>query len=158
MARASKTVVPMLVVALMLVLDLSAGVSAIVPDEDDSKQDGNHELESILLSSELEIPVLKCNDEDCPDKFLGIGFPPWDASPAVEEPYWWKNFVTDQDSNGMEDSLQYMIDGQKESHSSTAIIGNDGRMTTAIIVGYSWHPGETDLLKLKEILVEHGWE
>ena len=158
MARASKTVVPMLVVALMLVLDLSAGVSAIVPNEDNDNQDENYESELILTQFELDIPVLQCNNENCPDKYLGIGFPPWDASPAVEEPYWWKSFATDQDSNGMEDSLQYMIDGQKESHSATAIIGDDGRMTTAIIVGYSWHPGETDLLKLKEILIEHGWE
>ena len=58
----------------------------------------------------------------------------------------------------MEDSLQYMIAGQKESHSATAILGEDGRMTTAIIVGFSWHPGETDLQELKEILVRHGWE
>ena len=45
MARASKTVVPMLVVALMLVLDLSAGVSAIVPNEDNDNQDENYESE-----------------------------------------------------------------------------------------------------------------
>ena len=126
----------MLVVALMLVLDLSAGVSAIVPNEDNDNQDENYESELILTQFELDIPVLQCNNENCPDKYLGIGFPPWDASPAVEEPYWWKSFATDQDSNGMEDSLQYMIDGQKESHSATAIIGDDGRMTTAIIVGY----------------------
>ena len=158
MVRASKTVGPILVVALMLVLDLSAGASAIVSVEDDSIHDTNYESEVITSKTELEIPELKCQGETCPEKYLGIGFPPWDASPAVEEPYWWINFATDKDANGMEDSLQYMIDGQKESHSATAILGNDGRMTTAIIVGYSWHPGETDLLKLKEVLIQHGWE
>ena len=155
MVRASKRVGPMLVVMLMLVLDLSVGVSAIVPSDDDTNIDQNDELSVVSAS---EIPPLICNNEICPEKFLGIGFPPWDASPAVEEPYWWMNFNTDQDSNGMEDSLQYMIAGQKESHSATAILGDDGRMTTAIIVGYSWHPGETDLQKLKDILTKHGWE
>ena len=140
MTGASKTVVPMLVVALMLILDLSAGVSAMIPEEDNINDLENH------IS---EIPELMCQGEVCPEKFLGVGFPPWDARTAVESPYWWVDFSTDQDSNGMEDSLQYMIDGQKESHSATAILGDDGRMTTAIIVGYSWHPGETDLENLK---------
>ncbi len=149
MTGASKTVVPMLVVALMLILDLSAGVSAMIPEEDNINDLENH------IS---EIPELMCQGEVCPEKFLGVGFPPWDARTAVESPYWWVDFSTDQDSNGMEDSLQYMIDGQKESHSATAILGDDGRMTTAIIVGYSWHPGETDLENLKQILIEHGWE
>ena len=158
MAGASKTVGPMLVVMLMLVLDLSVGVSAIVPSEESYNQHIDEENEDLLQVIDDGIPALICDDEICPEKFLGIGFPPWDASPAVEEPYWWMNFNTDRDSNGMEDSLQYMIAGEKESHSATAILGNDGRMTTAIIVGFSWHPGETDLEKLKEILVSHGWE
>ena len=158
MAGASKTVGPMLVVILMLVLDLSVGVSAIVPSEENYNQHLDEDNEDLLQVIDDGIPALICDNEICPEKFLGIGFPPWDASPAVEEPYWWMNFNTDRDSNGMEDSLQYMIAGGKESHSATAILGNDGRMTTAIIVGYSWHPGETDLQKLKEILVNHGWE
>ena len=111
MVRASKTVGPMLVVMLMLVLDLSVGVSAIVPSEENSDMNqiyGNEDLTTLL---DNEIPVLICDGEICPEKFLGIGFPPWDASPAVEEPYWWMNFNTDQDSSGMEDSLQYMIAG-----------------------------------------------
>ena len=85
----------MLVVALMLVLDLSAGVTAIVPSQDEYNQNENYSTESTFSQSESEIPSLRCNNENCPDKFLGIGFPPWDASPAVEEPYWWTNFTTD---------------------------------------------------------------
>ncbi|MDE0953552.1 MAG: S8 family serine peptidase, partial [Candidatus Poseidoniales archaeon] len=158
MTRALKTVGPMLVVALMLILDLSAGVTAIVPRGDNINQSIDYGSESKFTQTSLDIPELKCQGEVCPEKYLGIGFPPWDAGSAVEEPYWWVNFATDRDSNGMEDSLQYMIDGQKDSHSATAILGNDGRMTTAIIVGYSWHPGETDLTNLKEILIKHGWE
>tara|TARA_B100000900_G_scaffold407171_1_gene419416 strand:- start:86 stop:4837 length:4752 start_codon:yes stop_codon:yes gene_type:complete len=139
----------------MLVLDFSVGASAIIPSDDNTNSNQN---QYFMDSKEGDIPQLLCDGEVCPEKFLGIGFPPWDASPAVEEPYWWMNFNTDQDSNGMEDSLQYMIAGQKESHSATAILGDDGRMTTAIIVGYSWHPGDTDLQELKDILIKHGWE
>ena len=156
MIGASKTVGPMLVVALMLILDLSAGVSAMIPEEESINQIENQNPGVSKFS--LDIPELICKEEVCPEKYLGIGFPPWDARPAVENPHWWVDFATDQDSNGMEDSLQYMIDGQKESHSATAILGDDGRMTTAIIVGYSWHPGATDLANLKQILIEHGWE
>ena len=38
MARASNTVVPILVVMLMLILDFSVGASAIIPSEDGSNQ------------------------------------------------------------------------------------------------------------------------
>ena len=106
MAEASKTVGPMLVVMLMLVLDLSVGVSAIVPSEDNHNQNLNEGNKDSLIVLDDEIPALICGEEICPEKFLGIGFPPWDASPAVETPYWWTNFNTDRDSNGMEDSLQ----------------------------------------------------
>ena len=64
MVRASKTVGPILVVALMLVLDLSAGASAIVSVEDDSIHDTNYESEVITSKTELEIPELK--EEDMP--------------------------------------------------------------------------------------------
>ena len=133
MARASKTVGPMLVVMLMLVLDLSVGVSAIVPQEETSNMNQNGDHGDLTAELDNEIPLLICDGEVCPEKFRGIGFPPWDANPAVEEPYWWMNFNTDKDSNGMEDSLQYMIAGQKESHSATAILGEDGRMTLSLI-------------------------
>ena len=97
MAGASKTVGPMLVVMLMLVLDLSVGVSAIVPSEESYNQHIDEENEDLLQVIDDGIPALICDDEICPEKFLGIGFPPWDASPAVEEPYWWMNFNTDRD-------------------------------------------------------------
>ena len=83
MAGASKTVGPMLVVMLMLVLDLSVGVSAIVPSEDDSNQHLNEENEDLIQVLDDEIPLLICGEEACPEKFLGIGFPPWDASAAA---------------------------------------------------------------------------
>ena len=47
MVRASKTVGPMLVVMLMLVLDLSVGVSAIVPSEENSNMNQNYGNEDL---------------------------------------------------------------------------------------------------------------
>ena len=64
MAGASKTVGPMLVVMLMLVLDLSVGVSAIVPSEDDSNQHLNEENEDLIQVLDDEIPLLICGEEE----------------------------------------------------------------------------------------------
>ena len=70
MARASKTVGPMVVVLLMLVLDLSVGVSAIVPSEDDYNQHLNEDNEDLIQVQDNEIPLLICGCEICPEKFL----------------------------------------------------------------------------------------
>ena len=94
MARASNTVVPILVVMLMLILDFSVGASAIIPSEDGSNQITEESNQNSNTQTINEIPKLICDDEVCPEKFLGIGFPPWDATPAVEEPYWWMKFNT----------------------------------------------------------------
>ena len=56
----------------------------------------------------------------------------------------------------MDDRLQRVLAGQ-ESISPTAIIGEDGRKTVAIIVDYAWHPTELEANKLKETLVQHSW-
>ena len=58
MVRASKTVGPMLVVMLMLVLDLSVGVSAIVPSEENSNMNQNYGNEDLTTLLDNEIPVL----------------------------------------------------------------------------------------------------
>ena len=52
MAGASKTVGPMLVVMLMLVLDLSVGVSAIVPSEESYNQHIDEENEDLLQDTD----------------------------------------------------------------------------------------------------------
>ena len=55
MAEASKTVGPMLVVMLMLVLDLSVGVSAIVPSEDNHNQNLNEGNKDSLIVLDLSL-------------------------------------------------------------------------------------------------------
>ena len=71
---------------------------------------------------------------------------------------WWYDFWSDSDSNGIDDRLQQIIEGERESVSKTSIIGQDGRSTVAIIVHYAWHPGTTDIDSLREVIESHGWE
>ena len=62
MARASNTVVPILVVMLMLILDFSVGASAIIPSEDGSNQiteESNHNSNTQTIN---EIPKLIWDD------------------------------------------------------------------------------------------------
>ena len=58
----------------------------------------------------------------------------------------------------MDDRLQWIISGERDSISTSAIMGADGRMTVAIFVCYSWHPSESDVTRLKEVLSDHGWD
>ena len=66
MAGASKTVGPMLVVMLMLVLDLSVGGSAIVPSEENNNQHLDEDNEDLLQVIDDGIPALICDNEICP--------------------------------------------------------------------------------------------
>ena len=52
----------------------------------------------------------------------------------------------------MDDRLQWII-SEGGIHSTSAIVGADGRMTVAIFVCYSWHPSESDVTRLKEVLL-----
>ncbi|MEZ8113252.1 MAG: S8 family serine peptidase, partial [Candidatus Poseidoniaceae archaeon] len=56
----------------------------------------------------------------------------------------------------MDDRLQRVLVGY-DSISPTAIIGEDGRKTVAIVVDFAWHPDETDESSLKQILESHSW-
>ena len=76
----------------------------------------------------------------------------------VQEPGWWFNFWNDKDGNGMDDRLQWIISGERDSISTSAIMGSDGRMTVAIFVCYAWHPSESDVTRLKQVLSDHGWD
>ena len=44
-----------------------------------------------------------------------------------------------------------------DSVSPTAIIGPDGKKTVAIVVDYAWHPTDTEIIDLKNVLNQHGW-
>ena len=102
-------------------------------------------------------PPLMCGEHECPPKDRSPGFPSGDAGWPVEDPGWWFGYWYDLDSDGMDDRLQRIIAGERESVSTTSITGADGLATVAIVVDYSWQPGPTSILAIKEALHEHGW-
>ena len=69
---------------------------------------------------------------------------------------WWQGYGPDLDWNGMDDRLQRVLAGA-ESISPTAIIGDDGRKTVAIVVDYAWAPEVSQIETLRAILMAHGW-
>ena len=76
---------------------------------------------------------------------------------ATEEYGWWFAYGPDTNFDGLDDRLERVIGGE-ESQSTTAIIGDDGMKTVAIVVDYAWHPGQDEVDELVEILVRHGWD
>ena len=70
----------------------------------------------------------------------------------------WFGYWYDLDSDGMDDRLQRIIAGERTSVSTTSITGEDGRPTVAIVVDYSWHPGQSDIGAIRTVLYGHGWQ
>ena len=135
----------------MIVFDLSSGVGAQIQ---------NLELENIPEIDDLnvEIPELMCGNFVCEQKDRSPSHTPIDAGNPVQEYEWWHDYWNDHDNNGMDDDLQLIIDGQKDSQSTTSIVGVDGRNTVAIIIHYAWHPGQSDIDKVKSTLEKYEWE
>ena len=135
----------------MIVFDLSIGVGAQIQ---------NYETEDMSEENifNTEIPELICGENICEKKDRSPQYTPIDAGVPVQEYGWWYNYWHDYDNNGMDDDLQMIINGQKDSQSTTSIIGVDGRDTVAIIIHYAWHPGQSDIDKVKTILEEYGWD
>ena len=154
MARASTSLTPVLVSLMLLMLDVSIAVSG----NDWEIEDGTESGDSSDIGHADKIPALMCGSEECPEKDRSPYLPPNDVEWPVQEPGWWFNFWNDKDGNGMDDRLQWIISGERDSVSTSAIMGTDGRMTVAIFVCYSWHPGESDVARLKEVLSNHGWD
>ena len=154
MNRRPTSLTPVLVCLMLLVLDVSVAVSGDEWEigDDLSPQDS----EEIITSN--EVPPLMCDGEICPVKDRAPYLPPDGVEWPVQEPGWWFNFWSDKDGNGMDDRLQWIISGERDSISTSAIMGADGRMTVAIFVCYSWHPSESDVTRLKEVLSDHGWD
>ena len=113
--------------------------------------------EPLFHDDSSDIAPLYCGDELCPEKERLPNFSPIDSSPPVMDFGWWLNFWSDSDSNGLDDRLQMIISGDRESVSKTSIIGADGRATVAIIVHYAWHPGDSNIQELRETIQSHGW-
>jgi hypothetical protein len=142
---------PILAAMMVLVLDISAGVAT-----GNFVSDSNEEV--AVEGGFSSIPPLICGEADCPEKDRSPVFTPLDALPPTMEFNWWEGFWSDSDSNGMDDRLQLILAGQRESVSKTSILGEDGRQTVAIIVHFAWHPGPSDAQSLRGIIEAHGWE
>ena len=142
---------PLMVACMVIVLDLSAGAVASIHPV--GELDG---MPSELRSSNP--PALMCGLDPCPPKDRSPTHSPLDAGAQVQEFGWWLEFWSDADYNGMDDRLQLVLSGQRESVSKTAITGDDGRLTVAIIVHYAWHPGPSDIAALIDAISAHGWE
>ena len=99
------------------------------------------------------LPPLMCGEELC-DRPLRTDLRA--NLPASEDDGWWLSYGPDLDWNGMDDRLQRILAGQ-ESISPTAIIGEDGKKTVAIIVDYAWHPRDVEIAELTSVLESHGW-
>lgn len=99
------------------------------------------------------LPPLICGDDICERPLREYDR---EGRPAAQEYGWWNSYGPDLDWNGMDDRLQRVLDGM-DSVSPTAIIGPDGKKTVAIVVDYAWHPTDTEIIDLKNVLNQHGW-
>ena len=153
MLRGTEARVSILIALLVFVMDVSVAAGAIVPLTEYTTEDAQEQTPDDNLP-----PPLMCGEEVCPTKDRSPGFPPIGAGWPVEEPGWWFHYWYDLDTDGMDDRLQRIISGQRDSVSTTSITGADGLPTVAIVVDYSWHPGLDDISAIKQVLYNHGWQ
>ncbi len=99
------------------------------------------------------LPPLMCGEQLC-ERPLRLDMR--GNLPASEQDGWWLSYGPDLDWNGMDDRLQRVLAGS-ESISPTAIIGDDGMRTVAIVVDYAWHPTDADVTELRTVLANHNW-
>ena len=137
---------------IFLIADVSAAASYNVGNDDSRNSNDEPQMytDPILIDG---LPPLLCGDELC-DRPLRIDLR--DNQPASEKAGWWLGYGPDLDWNGMDDRLQRVISGY-DSISPTAIIGDDGKKTVAIIVDYAWHPSDLEINQLTEVLISHNW-
>ena len=136
-----------MLVAVFLIADLGA----IATPTTDSIEGETPEFASPILIDGL--PPLMCGEVLCLRPIRDIDRGERYSSEAQD---WWQSYGPDLDWNGMDDRLQRVLAGA-ESVSPTAIIGNDGKATVAIVVDYAWHPTESEIETLRVILNAHGW-
>ena len=140
----------LLIVMIFLISDLSSfGVNATSFESEPEVTKNTHGSPIIVEG----LPPLMCGEELC-ERPLRTDLRT--SQPASEENEWWLSYGPDLDWNGMDDRLQRVLAGQ-ESISPTAIIGEDGRKTVAIVVNYAWHPGQNEADDLELILRSHSW-
>ena len=152
MRRRRPQLVAILVGISIIFLDISMGVSANVVQI-------NHDYEEEFSQIEDGEVLTFCDDLKCISKnHTSTNSKSLDSSEAVLEYGWWEKFWSDIDGNGIDDRLELIIKGDRESVSKTSIVAQDGRLTVAIIIHYSWHPGQIDESNLIGIISKHGWE
>ena len=132
----------LLLSVLIIIMDVSAGATSFV------------NVSEIIPEDDLDT---YCEDGWCRSDKIKHSDAPDDAGLAVEAYGWWESYSRDSDSDGMDDRLEDILRGVSESISPTAIIGQDGKKTVAIVVDYAWHPGATDAESLRGVLTKHGW-
>ena len=139
--------ISLVLVAVFLIADLGAMAthSPSTPSQDSTDFAAPIHVEGL--------PPLMCGEEECMRPLRNIERGDRYSS---EDDAWWQGYGPDLDWNGMDDRLQRVLAGA-ESESPTAIMGNDGRKTVAIVVDYAWHPGESEIETLRSILRAHGW-
>ena len=142
---------PLLVSILVLFLDVPIGSAMVIEDVSDFNSATEEEPYD-------HISPLFCDGEECQVTDREPDYSPLDSSPPVMEFGWWFDFWSDLDKNGMDDRLQMIIAGERESVSKTSIIGQDNKSTVAIIVHYAWHPGPSDIESIRLLIESHGWE
>ena len=137
---------------IFLIADVSAAASYNIGNDDANGSNESTQMHSepILIDG---LPPLMCDGELC-DRPLRVDLR--DDQPASEKAGWWLGYGPDLDWNGMDDRLQRVISGY-DSISPTAIIGEDGKKTVAIIVDYAWHPTDLEVNQLKNVLNLHNW-
>jgi len=133
----------------------SAGQSSSLGTQSDDAQTSTSPIPQppILVEG---LPPLFCSEtEICPTpvRLPEIPVDSW----SHEDHQWWFRYGPDLDWNGMDDRLQYILADVYPSQSPTAIIGDDGRLTLALVIDFAWHPEERELAQVREILLEHGW-
>ena len=136
-----------MLVAVFLIADLGA---IATPSTASIEGDTPEFAPPILVEG---LPPLMCGEELCLRPVRDIDRGERYSSEAED---WWQSYGPDLDWNGMDDRLQRVLAGA-ESVSPTAIIGNDGKATVAIVVDYAWHPTESEIETLRVILEAHGW-
>ncbi len=151
MGKGPRKFVPLLVAILVFLLDVPIG-SAHVFVSEGTVLEGEKPVDYSV------VPPLMCGDEACSEKDRSPDFSALDSGPPVMDFGWWYDFWSDSDSNGLDDRLQLILGGERESVSKTSIMGQDGRPTVAIIVHYAWHPGESDIQALRSVIESHGWD
>jgi len=136
-----------------IILIFSSASQLDIQSEDSPTSASTQPQPPILVEG---LPPLFCSEtEICPTPIRLPDIP--DDSWSHEDPQWWFRYGPDLDWNGMDDRLQYILADVYPSQSPTAITGDDGRLTVALVIDFAWHPEAQEMDQVREILLSHGW-